>query len=125
MRIMQNKIDFSIATSDQIEGFLCSQLKKIRLTRNFTQTQLAKESGVAIGTIRRLEEGKSVSLNTFIRILMALELQQNLETLLPDPTIRPIERVNTGGSERKRARTVQSDSENSTWVWGDESGDKK
>jgi putative transcriptional regulator len=122
---MLNKIDFSIATSDQIEGFLCRQLKNIRLTRNFTQAQLAKESGVAIGTIRRLEEGQSVSLNTYIRIMMALDLQQNLETLLPDPTIRPIERVNTGGSERKRARPVRSDTENSTWTWGDESGDKK
>jgi transcriptional regulator with XRE-family HTH domain len=122
---MQNKIDFSIAISDQIESFLCGQLKNIRLTRNFTQAQLANESGVAIGTIRRLEEGKSVSLNTFIRILMALDLQQNLETLLPDPTIRPIERVNTGGSERKRARPIQSDTDNSTWVWGDESRDKK
>lgn len=122
---MPNTIDFSIATGDQIEGFLCSQLKKNRLTRNFTQAQLAKESGVAIGTIRRLEEGKGVSLNTFIRVMIALDLQQNLETLLPDPTIRPIERVNTGGSERKRARPTQSDIDNSTWVWGDESGDKK
>lgn len=122
---MLNKIDFSIAPSEQIEDFLCRQLKNIRLTRNFTQAQLAKESGVAIGTIRRFEEGQSVSLNTFIRILIALGLQQNLETLLPDPTIRPIERVNTGGSERKRARPVQSGSENSTWAWGDESGDKQ
>ena len=122
---MPNTIDFSIATSDQIEGYLCNQLKNIRLTRNFTQSQLAKDSGVAIGTIRRLEEGKSVSLNTFIRIMMALDIQHNLETLLPDPAIRPIERVNTGGSERKRARPVKSDSENATWAWGDESGDKK
>ena len=122
---MLNKIDFSIATSEQIEDFLRRQLKNIRLTRNFTQAQLAKESGVAIGTIGRFEQGQSVSLNTFIRILIALSLQQNLETLLPDPTIRPIERVNTGGSERKRARPVQSGSENSTWAWGDESGDKQ
>jgi transcriptional regulator with XRE-family HTH domain len=122
---MLKKIDFPIATSDQIEGFLGRQLKNIRLTRNFTQAQLAKEAGVAIGTIKRLEEGQNVSLNTYIRIMMALDLQQNLETLLPDPTIRPIERVNTGGSERKRARPVRSDTENSTWAWGDESGDKK
>ncbi len=122
---MVSKIDFSIATSEQIEEFLCNQLKNIRLTRNFTQAQLAKESGVALGTIRRLEEGKNISLNTFIRILMVLDLQQNLETLLPDPTIRPMERVNTGGNERKRARPRQADVEQSTWVWGDESGDKK
>jgi transcriptional regulator with XRE-family HTH domain len=122
---MQKNIDFSIATSDQIEGFLCNQLKNIRLIRNFTQAHLAKESGISIGTIRRFEEGKNASLNTFIRILMALDLQQNLETLLPDPAIRPIERVNTGGSERQRARPIQSDTYNSTWVWGDELGDKK
>ncbi|PKN97540.1 MAG: transcriptional regulator [Chloroflexi bacterium HGW-Chloroflexi-5] len=122
---MLNKVDFSIATSDQIEGYICSQIKKIRLSRNFTQVQLAKESGVAIGTIRRLEEGESVTINTFIRVLIALGLQQNLETLLPDSSIRPIERVNNGGSERKRARPKQSDTDNSTWVWGDESGDKK
>ncbi len=122
---MVNKIDFSIATSEQIEEFLCGQLKRIRLSRNFTQTQLAQKSGVAFRTVKRLEEGQSVSLNTFIRVLIALDLQQNLETLLPDPTIRPIERVNTGGSERKRARPRQSDMDQSTWVWGDESGDKK
>ena len=122
---MVNTIDFSIATSEQIEKFLYGQLKRIRLSRNFTQTQLAQKSGVAFSTVKRLEGGQSVSLNTFIRVLMALDLQQNLETLLPDPTIRPIERVNTGGSERKRARPIQSDTDNSTWVWGDESGDKK
>jgi len=120
-----NSIDFSIATSEQIEEFLCGQLKRIRLSRNFTQTQLAQKSGLAFGTIKRLEGGHSVSLNTFIRILMALDLQQNLETLLPDPTIRPIERVNTGGSERKRARPSKSNTDHSPWVWGDESGDKK
>jgi putative transcriptional regulator len=125
VRIVVNKIDFSIATSEQIEDFLCGQLKRIRLTLNFTQIQLAQKSGVAFRTVKRLEEGQSVSLNTFIRVMMALDIQQNLETLLPDPIIRPIERVNTGGSERKRARPVQPDSENSTWAWGDESGDKK
>ncbi len=121
---MHNKIDFAIATSGQIEAFLYQQLKNIRLTRNFTQAQLARESGVAIGTIRRLEDGKTVTLNTLIRVMMALDLQQNLETLLPDPTIRPMERVNRSGLERKRARPVPVDSENSTWAWGDEAGDK-
>jgi putative transcriptional regulator len=122
---MANKIDFSMATSEQIEEFLCGRLKRIRLARNVTQSQLAQGSGVAFRTVKRLEQGQSVSLNTFIRIMLALDLQQNLETLLPDPAIRPMERVNTGGSERKRARPVQADPGNSTWAWGDESSDKK
>ena len=119
---MLSKIDFSIATSDQIEAFLAGQLKKIRLTRNLTQAQLAKESGISLATIKRLENGQTITLNTFIRILIALDLQHNLATLLPDPAIRPVERVNTGGHERQRARPVQSDLEDSTWSWGDESG---
>ncbi|HTX79197.1 MAG TPA: hypothetical protein VMC62_05990, partial [Longilinea sp.] len=60
------------------------------------------------------------SLNTFIRVLMALGLQNNLQGLLPDPTIRPVERVETGGRERKRARPIRPKKETSTWSWGDE-----
>jgi transcriptional regulator with XRE-family HTH domain len=122
---MSTKIDYSIATSEQIEGALCKQLENIRLARNITQAQLARESGVALRTIGRLEKGKGVSLDTFIRILIALRLQHNLKTLLPDPTVRPIERVHFGGAERKRARPRQINKENSTWSWGDESVNKK
>lgn len=121
---MSNKTDFSIATSEQIEGALCRQLENIRLIRNVTQAQLAREAGIAIRTIRRLEKGQGVSLDTFIRILIALGLQNNLQALLPDPTVRPIERVNIGGAERKRARPRKSDVEKSTWAWGDESADR-
>ena len=120
---MSNKIDFSIATSEQIEGALCRQLENIRLIRNVTQDKLAREAGIAIRTIRRLEKGQGVSLDTFIRILIALGLQNNLQVLLPDPTVRPIERVNIGGAERKRARPRKSAVEKSTWAWGDESAD--
>ena len=122
---MSNKIDFSIATSEQIEDALCKQLENIRLARNFTQAQLAKEAGVALKTIGNLEKGRGVSLDTFIRILMALGLQNNLQALLPDPTVRPIERVNHGGVERKRARPGKSDVEKSRWSWGDEPADEK
>jgi transcriptional regulator with XRE-family HTH domain len=117
-----NKIDFSIAAGEQIEQFLTGKLKEIRLTRNLTQAQLAQESGVALATIKRLENGQSITLNTFIRILIALDLQHHLETLLPDPSIRPMERANTGGFERRRARPAQSESDASTWSWGDETG---
>lgn len=115
---MDNIIDYSFATSEQIDRALCRQLENIRLSRNLTQAQLAEESGVAIGTIRRLEAGEGVSLNTFIRILIALGLQQNLKVLLPDTSIRPIERVRNSGSERKRARPARHEMKKSTWTWG-------
>ncbi len=119
---MAYSIDFSIATSEQIEAALCERLENIRLTRNTTQAELAKAAGLTLRTIGRLEKGEGVSLNTFIRVLIALGVQGNLEVLLPDPTIRPVERVRRRGTERKRARPRKSKGEGATWTWGDESG---
>jgi len=116
---MAYKIEFSLATSEQIEAALCKRLESIRLSRNITQVQLAGKAGVSPRTIGRLEKGQGVSVDTFIRIMMALGIQQNLEALLPDPIVRPIERVGIGGGERKRARPNQSIDERPTWSWGD------
>jgi putative transcriptional regulator len=116
---MAYTIDFSIATSDQIETALCKRLETIRLSRNTTQEQLAEEAGVSPRTIGRLEKGQGVSLDTFIRVLMALRIQHNLEALLPDPAVRPIERVGIGTGERKRARPAPVGHERPVWSWGD------
>ena len=115
---MTYKLDFSVATSSQIEAALCGRLESIRLSRNMTQAQLAGEAGVSIRTIGRLEKGEGVSLDTFIRVLTALGIQSSLEALLPDPSVRPIERVGIGGRERKRARPSVSGSETSGMVVG-------
>ncbi len=116
---MSYNIEFSVATSDQIEAALCKRLESIRLSRNITQAQLAEEAGISPRTIGRLEKGQGVSVDTFIRIMIALGIQQSLEALLPDPTVRPIERVGIGAGERKRARPTQTSNERPTWPWGD------
>ena len=116
---MSHNIDFSMATSGQIEAALCKRLEYIRLFRNMTQIQLAREAGISPRTIGRLEKGQGVSVDTFIRVLTALGIQQNLEALLPDPTVRPVERIDIGGSERKRARPGRSRDERTIWSWGD------
>ena len=116
---MTYNIDFSIATSTQTEAALCKRLESIRLSRNITQVLLAEEAGVSTRTIGRLEKGEGVSLDTFIRIMMALGIQQSLEASMPDPAVRPIERVGTNAGERKRARPIQSSDERPTWSWGD------
>ena len=115
---MTYKIDLSIATSNQIEKAVCKRIKDIRLTRNITQARLAEEAGVALRTIKRLEKGEGVTFNTFIRVLIALKIQQNLEGLLPDPSVRPMDRINLSGSERKRASLSQPQSEKVPWSWG-------
>ena len=122
---MSYEIEFSVATSDQIEAALCKRLESIRLSRNITQAQLAEEAGVSPRTIGRFEKGQGVSVDTFVRIMIALGIQQSLEALLPDPTVRPIERVGIGAGERRRARPTQSSNERPTWSWGDGEDDNE
>ena len=117
---MANKynIDFSIATSEQVEKALCNRIKEIRLSRNMTQIQLAEEAGLSEKTIRRFEDGKGVSLDTFIRVLQALGLWTHLISFLPDPTIRPAERLKTKKhGYRKKARPKLKSKEPSPVVW--------
>jgi transcriptional regulator with XRE-family HTH domain len=117
---MSAYLDYSTASSSQIEADLCERLERIRLSRNTTQTQLAHEAGVSVRTIGRLEKGEGVSLDTFIRVLMALGIQRSLASVLPDPTVRPIERVGTTGAERRRARPGKPPESPETWTWGNE-----
>lgn len=90
-----------------------------------TQARLAREAGVSKRTITRMEAGETVSLDTFIRVLAALGVADRLLSLLPDPEVRPIERVRLQGKERQRAsgkRKVTS-LENQPWAWGEDADD--
>jgi transcriptional regulator with XRE-family HTH domain len=104
---MAYDIDFKIATSNQIEEVLCKRLSEIRLARNISQKQLADQAGVGLRTIRRLESGKNVNLDTFIRVLMAFGIQENFKMLLPDPSMEPIERIKKKNVKtRKRTQYI-------------------
>lgn len=120
---MMHKIDFSLASSEAIEDALSQQIEHIRLSRNITQAQLAKQAGVSRSTLTRLgQEGKGVSLNSFIRIMQALQLHSHLKALLPDPGISPLERLKLEGKDRQRARRKKKTSQE--WTWDDEEGAK-
>ena len=95
-----------------------SKLERLRLSRNITQTELARDAGVSERTLRRLESGDGATLDSFVRVLSALKLSQNLDLLVPDPRVRPIERVRTGGTERQRSRSAKTDQTTKQWQWG-------
>lgn len=114
---MRHKQDFSTASSEAIIAVLCRRLEEIRLSRNVSQAELAEQAGVSRSTMTRIADGKAVSLDSFVRVMQALRLTDHLAALLPDPTIRPVDRVQLDGSERQRAS--QKRSEPTTWTWGD------
>jgi transcriptional regulator with XRE-family HTH domain len=114
---MPFKIDFAIATSSQIESALCERLTNIRLMKNLPQESIAREAGISIRTLNRLEKGLGVTLDTFIRVMMALNVQNHLSAMLPDADIRPIERVRLHGHQRQRARPKKQKFPKKPWVW--------
>lgn len=90
-----------------------------RLSRNLTQDQLATEAGVSLSTLRRLEDGRNVSLDRLIRVMDALRIASRLDGLTPSLDVRPIERVRPSGKERKRAAPLSQPVPASKWAWGD------
>lgn len=113
-------IDFDSASSEQVEAALCEELSKLRLARNLTQKQLASLAGVSPNTIYRLESGQGTSLDTFIRLLKVLGISGNLANLVPDQSVRPLERIERSGKQRQRARPTEQDDSEEGWTWGDD-----
>jgi transcriptional regulator with XRE-family HTH domain len=109
-----------LLSSEAIERDLCRKLEGIRLLKNISQEKLARSAGVSRRTISRMENGAGVSLDTFIRVMLALNLADQLIAVLPDSTIRPIERVK-GKAERKNASSPRNPRKGTgKWEWGDE-----
>ena len=120
---MTHKVDFSIASSEAIESALGQQLDAIRLSRNLTQAELAEQAGISRSTFTRLvQDGKGISLDSFIRILQALQLHDHLQALLPDPGLRPLERLQQSSKQRQRARGTTKNSQ--PWSWNDDREEK-
>ena len=120
---MNHKINFDNASSEAIIKAIGQRLDEIRLSQNISQANLAKEAGVSRSTLTRLADGRPISLDSFIRVMQALRLTDQLADLLPNPSIRPVDRVRLDGAERQRARKKPAsgkDTKAGKWVWGDE-----
>ncbi len=110
-------------TAQQIESEMGSRLARLRLSRNVTQAMLAQDAGVGVRTLRRLEAGEPSTLDTFLRVALALDLGDAILGAIPVNQIRPIERVSLKGRERQRARPRPKERQAETWTWGDDPHD--
>ena len=76
---------------------------------DITQEELATASGVSPLTVANIEKGKSVSLLLFISVLRSLGLLENLEQLVPEIRVSPIELKKLQGKKRYRVRHLKQD----------------
>lgn len=95
---------------------LGQRIKEIRIKRSLTQQELAQNAGVSFSTIARIENGTSVNMENYMRILRNLNLLQNFDLLVPEQQIAPEEILE---KKPRRQRASKRKSERS-WKWGDE-----
>lgn len=97
-------LDFAFASYQEVCTELGHRLKRQRLAQALTQKDLAERAGVALGTVKNLE-GKGVSsLESTIRIVMALGLVDELARLFEFKAVQSIAQMERAQlAERKRA----------------------
>lgn len=87
---------FNPKTPNDIAHELVEKIKQHRKKLKISQAQLASKSGVSLGSIKRFESKYEISLNSFIKILIALNLEQDLENIFTQKKYNTIDEVING-----------------------------
>lgn len=97
---------------------LGERIKLYRISKGLTQQDVENKSGVSKRSISRLEQGESVQMDNFIKVLMALGLGENIDVLIPDMTKRPSYYLEGSIKQPQRASRVKESKVK--FKWGDE-----
>lgn len=112
--------DPSEANDKALQEQLGSRLRALRLNRNESQEALALRAGIGKATLQRLEEGRSGTIVTLLRVLRALDLD-NLDALVPEIEKSPLAEARGERQGRVRARgRAAPEGRRGEWRWGDE-----
>ena len=91
-----NSFLFNPKTPNDIAKELVEKIKQHRKKLKISQAQLASKSGVSLGSIKRFESKYEISLNSLIKILIALNLEQDLGNLFTQKNYTSIDEVING-----------------------------
>lgn len=108
-----NKLDYR-----EYQKLIGERIKQYRINAGISQKDLENESGVSVRSISRLEQGASIQLESLIKILSALNLESNIDLLIPDQTKRPSFYLKN--SEKPKQRVRKKESSTGNFKWGDE-----
>ena len=83
-------------TPNEIAKSLADKIKEHRKKLKISQEVLAQKSGVSLGSIKRFETKYEISLQSFIKIVIALDLDNDLENLFTQKTYTSIDEIIKG-----------------------------
>ena len=94
-------------TSRELEQLLGLRLRRLRLLKNIDQKSLAERAGTSLNSVKHLESGKGARVNSLMKVLLALERVDWLDSLAPAAAISPMSTAEKGRQEPRRARCVR------------------
>jgi transcriptional regulator with XRE-family HTH domain len=99
---------------------LGERIAEYRLSLNLRQEDVARATGISRSTVARLEAGGGGTLDTLVRVLKALGVEDRIGMLVPDARVRPLdERPDAGRRKRASGPSRDCDEPSGVWEWGD------
>jgi len=89
-------------TDDAIASAIGTRLQELRLKRNLSQDQVAKEAGISRQTLINLLHGKGTLVN-LIAVLRAIGELERVSSLVQVVLPSPLQVIKMAGSQRVRA----------------------
>lgn len=83
---------------------LGTRVRHQRVAQGLKQQELAAKAAVSEDALSALENGRSVTVESLVRVLQALGFREALINLLPAPVPSPIALQKLAGKERQRVR---------------------
>ena len=90
------------SSTEEWEALIGEQVRTLRIAKGLDQAQLAELSGVSLGTVKGIEQGRGSTLRSLVRLTRALDREDWLRGLAPRPTVSPIDVLRTSRTEPRR-----------------------
>jgi len=88
---------------------LGNRIKEYRIQLGLKQSEVARYSCVGINTIYKIEKGQPVSTILVVSVLRTLGLLENLEVLVPEIGITPLQLLKIQEKKAKRIRSKKKE----------------
>lgn len=80
-------------TWEEINTDIAGRMAKLRKRKKLTQKELAVKAGVSLGSLKRFEQSGEISLQSLTKLAIALEVEEELESLFSQVPFTSIEEV--------------------------------
>lgn len=97
--------DLTFKSITELQVQLGDQIQALRLSKNLDQITTAEKAGISEKALRNMEAGRGSTIESFLRVLKALDSLDGLELLAPTPSISPLALLR---SSKPRQRVRQS-----------------